>query len=47
MAKATGLVEDEKKFRCGAKDYLRMNGYTVDLCENGEDGIRMFKQNKL
>lgn len=38
------LVEDEKNFAAVLKDYLRMNGYTVDLCENGEDGIRMFRQ---
>lgn len=38
------LVEDEKNFATVLKDYLRMNGFTVDLCENGEEGITAFRQ---
>lgn len=26
------------------KDYLRMNGFTVDLAENGEQGLELFRQ---
>ncbi|MBL7933561.1 MAG: response regulator transcription factor [Bacteroidia bacterium] len=41
------LVEDEKNFGMVLKDYLRMNGYAVELCENGELGIEQFRKNKF
>ncbi len=40
------LVEDEKNFGMVMKDYLRMNGFAVDLAENGEQGLEFFKQEK-
>jgi DNA-binding response OmpR family regulator len=33
------LVEDEKNFALVLKDYLRMNGYEVTWCDNGEQGF--------
>jgi two-component system, OmpR family, response regulator len=38
------LVEDEKNFALVLRDYLRMNGYEVVHCENGEQGIDTFKK---
>jgi two-component system OmpR family response regulator len=38
------LVEDEKNFGSVLKEYLKMNGYAVDLYENGEEGIKAFKE---
>jgi two-component system OmpR family response regulator len=40
------LVEDEKNFGMVLKDYLRMNDFEVDLCENGELGLEKFKAEK-
>lgn len=37
------LVEDEKNFASVLKDYLKMNGFAVSLCENGELGLSVFK----
>jgi two-component system OmpR family response regulator len=37
------LVEDEKNFASVLKDYLKMNGFDVVLCENGEIGLSVFK----
>lgn len=41
------LVEDEKNFASVLKDYLKMNGFAVELCENGEEGIQHFKKEKF
>jgi two-component system, OmpR family, response regulator len=41
------LVEDEKNFGMLLKDYLSMNGFSVELCEDGERGIESFRQNKF
>ena len=41
------LVEDEKNFALVLKDYLSMNGFTVSLCENGEEGLAMFIKEKF
>jgi two-component system, OmpR family, response regulator len=38
------LVEDEKNFAQVLKDYLGMNGYSVVLCENGEQGLQAFRE---
>ncbi len=38
------LVEDEKNFGTVLKDYLGMNGYTVTLREDGEQGLEAFKK---
>ncbi len=37
------LVEDEKNFGSVLKDYLRMNDFDVDLCEDGELGLEAFR----
>ena len=37
------LVEDEKNFALVLKDYLRMNGYDVTWCENGEEAWQVFQ----
>lgn len=37
------LVEDEKNFALVLKDYLKMNDFEVDLCEDGEQGLKIFK----
>jgi two-component system, OmpR family, response regulator len=37
------LVEDEKNFGSVLKEYLKMNGYVVELCEDGELGLNAFK----
>lgn len=37
------LVEDEKNFGAILKDYLKMNGFTVEWCEDGEQGLQTFK----
>ena len=37
------LVEDEKNFASVLKEYLKMNGFEVELCANGEEGIQSFK----
>jgi len=41
------LVEDEKNFALVLKDYLRMNGYEVTWCENGEEGWQVFQTEKF
>src|SRR5687768_3447504 len=41
------LVEDEKNFGMVLKDYLRMNGFSVDLCANGEEGLETFRKEKF
>jgi two-component system OmpR family response regulator len=41
------LVEDEKNFASVLKEYLKMNGFAVQLCENGEEGIKAFKEEKF
>ncbi len=38
------LVEDEKNFALVLRDYLRMNGFEVIHAENGEEGLRFFKE---
>lgn len=38
------LVEDEKNFASVLKDYLKMNDFSVQLCENGEQGLAAFQQ---
>ncbi len=38
------LVEDEKNFALVLKDYLRMNGFEVKHAENGEEGLKLFKE---
>jgi two-component system OmpR family response regulator len=37
------LVEDEHNFGTILRDFLRMNDFTVTLCENGEIGLSVFK----
>lgn len=41
------LVEDEKNFARVLKDYLCMNEFEVRLCENGEEGLNAFKEEKF
>jgi len=41
------LVEDEKNFGSVLKEYLRMSGFEVTLCENGEEGIKTFRAEKF
>jgi two-component system, OmpR family, response regulator len=41
------LVEDEKNFASVLKDYLKMNGYAVTLCENGDLGLSVFKSEQF
>ncbi|PBQ31919.1 DNA-binding response regulator [Sphingobacteriaceae bacterium] len=41
------LVEDEKNFASVLKDYLKMNGFVVELCMNGEDGLEAFRNGKF
>ncbi|MEO6304120.1 MAG: response regulator transcription factor [Bacteroidia bacterium] len=41
------LVEDEKNFGSILKDYLKMNGFTVELCDDGEQGLNAFKNSKF
>ncbi len=41
------LVEDEKNFASILKDYLKMNGFAVELCEDGEQGLNAFKASKF
>lgn len=41
------LVEDEKNFASVLKEYLKMNGFEVTLCGNGEEGIRTFSADKF
>lgn len=38
------LVEDERNFATILKDFLKMNGYDVTLCENGELGWSVFNE---
>lgn len=38
------LVEDERNFGAILKDYLSLNGFQVRLCENGEIGWSVFKE---
>jgi len=40
------LVEDERNFALVMKDYLSMNGYEVALACNGEEGSRLFQEQK-
>jgi two-component system, OmpR family, response regulator len=37
------LVEDERNFGTLLRDYLNMNGFTVELCEDGEQGLKAFR----
>lgn len=39
------LVEDEKNFGLVLRDYLRIHGFAVTLCEDGEQGLAAFKEN--
>jgi two-component system OmpR family response regulator len=41
------LVEDEKNFGSVLKDYLKMNDFLVELCENGEVGLEAFRSGKF
>jgi two-component system OmpR family response regulator len=41
------LVEDEKNFGSVLKEYLKMNGFAVELCEDGEQGLAAFKISKF
>ena len=41
------LVEDEKNFASVLKDYLKMNNFEVELCENGEQASQLFKPGKF
>lgn len=47
MNKQILLVEDEKNFGRILKDYLQMNGHTVVLCEDGEQALKSFQENKF
>lgn len=38
------LVEDEKNFGIVMRDYLKMNGYEVCLCEDGLRGLAQFEK---
>ena len=40
------IVEDEPNMRLGLKDNLEFEGYTVELAENGEDGLNKILDNK-
>ncbi len=40
------LVEDEKNFGSVLRAYLKMNGFSVELCENGEEGLKAFTTGK-
>ncbi|MEZ4847855.1 MAG: response regulator transcription factor [Bacteroidia bacterium] len=37
------LVEDEANFGAVLRDYLQLNNYQVTLCDNGADGLKVFK----
>ncbi|MFY0644222.1 MAG: response regulator transcription factor [Bacteroidia bacterium] len=39
------LVEDDPNFGIVLRDYLKMNGYKVDLAENGKIGYSNFRSN--
>jgi len=40
------IVEDEPAITTGLKDDLELEGYTIDICENGEDAIdRLVEKN--
>lgn len=41
------LVEDEKNFGLLLKDYLSMNGFMVTHCEDGEQGLKAFKEDSF
>jgi DNA-binding response OmpR family regulator len=41
------LVEDEKNFGLVLKDYLRIHDLEVHWCENGEEGITVFREQKF
>jgi DNA-binding response OmpR family regulator len=41
------LVEDEKNFGSVLKEYLKMNGFDVELAEDGEQGLQAFQSNKF
>lgn len=41
------LVEDEKNFALVLKDYLKMSGFDVVLCENGITGMDAFRADKF
>jgi two-component system OmpR family response regulator len=47
MAHKILLVEDEKNFGSVLKEYLKMNDFVVQLCENGEEGIKIFTTEKF
>ncbi|HQQ94386.1 MAG TPA: response regulator transcription factor [Bacteroidia bacterium] len=38
------LVEDEKNFALVLKDYLGLNGFEVRHCENGQEGLEVFRK---
>jgi DNA-binding response OmpR family regulator len=40
------IVEDEPNMRLGLKDNLEFEGYTVELAENGEDGLNKILDKK-
>jgi DNA-binding response OmpR family regulator len=37
------LVEDDDNLSFVVKDFLEMNGYTVDIAEDGKEGLSMFE----
>lgn len=41
------LVEDERNFGTILRDFLAMNGFSVTLCENGDIGLSIFKNEKF
>jgi two-component system OmpR family response regulator len=41
------LVEDEKNFGSVLKEYLKMNGFAVEHCENGEQGLQAFRASRF
>ncbi len=38
------IVEDDTELGCAVKFHLEQEGYTVDTCCNGEDGLHFIKQ---
>jgi len=40
------IVEDEKEMREGLKDNLEYEGYSIDLAEDGKQGLEKIKNNK-
>lgn len=41
------LVEDERNFGTILRDFLKMNGFNVTLCENGDIGLSVFKSERF